>query len=295
MTSVPVMKWFVRDRGRAIAWMSLGIPFGALLFLPLTQAWIERFGWRPTWAVLGVVGAAIIAPLSIAFVRRQPEDLGLRVDGTEIRGDLEAAEEPRDWTLEQARRTPAFWQLTAVFSVLSLAVGTLTLHRIAAFMDRGLDPSLVALATAFDAVLAGAATFTMGWLAGRIRSQVLGAAGMALLAAASVGTIAARGPIGMFVSMGLFGLGIGGMLFLQNMIWAEFFGRLHLGRIRGFTLPISMIVGGAGPPLAGYVRDLGGSYEPIWWASAVIMALGAGAVLIAHPPSLPPAAPSANC
>ena len=38
--------------------------------------------------------------------------------------------------------------------------------------------------------------------------------------------------IGMFVSMGLFGLGIGGMLFLQNMIWAEFFGRLHLGRIR---------------------------------------------------------------
>jgi len=284
MTSVPVMKWFVRDRGRAVAIMSLGIPIGALVFVPLTQSWIDRFGWRTTWVALGLLGAAIIAPLSLAFVRRQPEDLGLRVDGAAPLGAFDSYDDPHEWTLAEARRTGVFWLLTAVFSALSLAVGTLTLHRVASFMDRGLDASLVALATAFDAVLAGVATFTMGWLAGRIRSQVLGALGMVLLAAASVLTIIARGPLAMFVSMGLFGLGIGGMLFLQNMIWAEFFGRLHLGRIRGFTLPISMVVGGAGAPLAGYVRDLGGSYDPIWSASAVIMALGAAAVLFVHPP-----------
>jgi predicted MFS family arabinose efflux permease len=267
--------------------MSLGIPLGALIFLPLTQTWIERFGWRTAWVGLAALGTAIVVPLSIAFVRREPEDLGLRVDGELPGSTARPALDERHWTLREARQTTSFWLLTAVFSLLMLAIGTMALHRIAAFMDRGLDASLVALATAFDAVMAGASTFAMGWLAGSVRSQVLGAVGFALLAVSAVLTILADEPIAMFVSMGLFGLGIGGMMFLQNIIWAEFFGRLHLGAIRGFTLPIIMIAGGVGAPVAGYVKDLGGSYDPIWWASTLVMALGAGVVLLLEPPAPP--------
>jgi predicted MFS family arabinose efflux permease len=288
MTSVPVMKWFVRQRGRAVAMLSAGVPLGALIFLPLTQLWIEHWGWRSAWLGLGLLGAAIVVPLSIVYVRRQPEDLGLRVDG-EPPGAEEPFADERHWTLREARGTSAFWLLTAVFSVLMLAVGTLSLHRLAAFMDRGLDGSLVALATALDASMAGLATFGMGWLSGAFRPQVLGAAGFGLLACSSVLTILADDPVAMFVSMGMFGAGIGGMMYLQNVIWAEFFGRLHLGAIRGSTLPITMIAGGAGAPLAGYVRDLGGSYEPIWWTSAVVMLLGAVTVLFLRRPVAPPA------
>lgn len=287
MTSVPLMKWFVRDRGRAVAMMSIGVPIGALIFLPLTQVWIDRWGWRATWLALGMLGAAVVAPLSIVFVRRQPEDLGLRVDGEPPGPAGDAHGDEPSWTPREARRTAAFWMLTAVFSALMLAVGTLALHRIAAFVDRGLEPSLVALATALDAVMAGVATFAMGWLAGAVRSQVLGAAGFLLLAVASVLVILADEPLAMFVSMGLFGLGIGGMMFLQNVIWAEFFGRAHLGAIRGITLPITMIIGGAGAPVAGYVRDQSGSYDAIWWVSAAVMALGGIAVLFAEPPAPP--------
>jgi len=263
------------------------VPVGALLFLPLTQAWIERWGWRSAWLGLGILGAAVVVPLSILFVRRQPEDLGLRVDGGRSDETGVLYVEERHWTLREARRTSAFWLLTAVFSVLMLAVGTLSLHRLAAFMDRGFDPSLVALATACDAVMAGLSTFAMGWLAGSVRSQLLGAGGFALLALASVLTIRADAPVWMFVSMGLFGAGIGGMMYLQNVIWAEFFGRLHLGAIRGFTLPITMVVGGAGAPIAGYVKDVGGSYDPIWWTSAAIMVVGGIAVLFASAPVVP--------
>ncbi len=284
MTSVPVMKWFVARRGRAVAMMSLGIPIGALTFLPLTQYWIETFGWRSAWALLGTLAAAIVVPLSILFVRRQPEDLGLEVDGG-LPWDAHApAQQERHWTLREARRTPVFWLLTLVFSALALAISMIALHRIPAFMDRGLDSSLVAMATAFDAVMAGVATFTMGWLQGKIRSQVIGAVGFLLLAASCVATIYAHDALAMFVAMGLFGLGIGGMMFLQNVIWAEFFGRLHLGAIRGFTMPISMLVGAVGAPAAGYVRDLGGSYTPVWWVSTCVMLVGAVVVLFARAP-----------
>ena len=31
VTTVPVLKWFVRNRGKAVAYVGLGIPVGALL------------------------------------------------------------------------------------------------------------------------------------------------------------------------------------------------------------------------------------------------------------------------
>ena len=82
VTSVPVLKWFVRDRGRAIAFTSLGIPIGAVLFVPLTQILIDEVAdGRMAWVVLAIIGVAVIVPLSAIFVRRQPEDMGLLPDG----------------------------------------------------------------------------------------------------------------------------------------------------------------------------------------------------------------------
>lgn len=73
-------------------------------------------------------------------------------------------------------------------------------------------------------------------------------------------------------------------MFVQNYIWAEFFGRLHLGAIRGFTMPISLLLGAAGAPAAGYVKDVSGSYETVWWVSAAIMLVGGLAVWLTHAP-----------
>ena len=81
VTSVPVLKWFVRERGRAISYMALGIPLGAMVFVPLTQIFIDMWGWKTAWIVLAALGVGVIAPLAAIFVRRQPEDMGLLPDG----------------------------------------------------------------------------------------------------------------------------------------------------------------------------------------------------------------------
>jgi MFS family permease len=287
MTSVPVMKWFVRDRGRAVALVAIGILPGGLIFLPLSEHWIATLGWRDAWQALGLLGIVIVVPLSVLFLRRQPEDLGLEVDGgpREVGGLSPPVE--RSWKLGEARRTRAFWTLTVVFSALALAVGTIGLHRIANFTDRGIAPSTVALGIAFDASLASLVTLAMGWMSGRVRSQVLGAIGFLSLAASCGLTIHADEPWEMFVAVGLFGSGIGAVMYLQNIIWAEFFGRVHIGAIRGFTMPISLFLGAAGAPAAGYVKDVTGSYDLVWWGSTVVMLLGGLTILFARPP-IPP-------
>ena len=81
VSTVPVTKWFVQKRGKALAMMSLGNPIGGLIFIPLSQIFIDDFGWRLAWVYLAIIGTIFILPLAIIFVRREPEDMGLLPDG----------------------------------------------------------------------------------------------------------------------------------------------------------------------------------------------------------------------
>ncbi len=297
VTSVPVLKWFVRNRGKAISFMALGVPIGAIIFVPLTQVFIDAWGWRQTWFVLAIIGVGVIVPLAVIFVRRQPEDMGLLPDGAASPAELAArgvATQPRlveeaSWSTSEAMRSVTLWRLVAVFSIVSLAIGTMAVHRIAAFMDRGLDPRLISFATAFDAVCAGASTFALGLLVRRLSARSLGSAGFVLLAAASVLTIYATTIPVMFASMALFGVGIGGMIFLQNFIWADYFGRRNVGSIRGLVTPVNLVIGGIGAPLAGYVRDATGSYDIVWWAGVALMLFAAALFATTSAPKRPSA------
>ena len=293
VTSVPILKWFVRRRGAAVAFVGLGIPVGAMVFVPLTQYFIDAWGWRTAWIVLAILGISIIVPLSLIFLRRQPEDMDLLPDGLPSKAEpdigADTSEEPHggleiSWTARNAMRTLPFWSLVVGFSMVALAIGTVAVHRIAAFMDRGLDPTLVSIATAFDAVCAGVATFAFGMLVRWVSVRILGAIGFCLLGLASVMTIYADYTSLMFVSMAVFGLGIGGMMFLQNFVWADYFGREYVGSIRGVVAPITLTVGGIGPPLAGYVRDWTGSYDPVWWGGVCLMFLAALVILATTAP-----------
>ena len=284
VTTVPVLKWFVRNRGKAVAFVGLGIPVGALLFIPLTQVLINEIGWRGAWIVLAIIGIVVIVPLAAFFVRRQPEDVGMVPDGddwSEANGSdgssVRRAVEEVSWTVRDAVRTTTLWRLVIVFSMVQLATGTVALHRIAAFMDRGMDPTLISFATAFDAVAAGGSTFMFGMLVKWVPARFLGAVGFSMLAGASVLTIYAVNLPIMFVSMAIFGVGIGGMMFLNNYIWADYFGRANVGGIRGLANPINLVVGGIGAPAAGYVRDWTGSYDPAWWVGVGLMS---GAALL---------------
>jgi MFS family permease len=299
VTSVPVLKWFVRDRGKAVSFMSLGIPIGAVIFVPLTQILIDSWGWRGAWIGLAIIGVAVIVPLGIMFVRRQPEDMGLLPDGARSPGEMArggasrrtAISEEVSWSAGEAARSPAFWWLVAIFSVASLGVGVVGVHRIPSFMDRGLDARLISFATAFDAVCAGASVFTMGMLVRKLPARYLGAVGFLLLASASVLTIYADTLVIMFLSMAIFGLGIGGTMFLQNFLWADYFGRMHLGSIRGIVTPITLLIGGIGAPLAGYVRDATGSYNSIWWAGVGLMLASGVALAFVRAPARATPAP----
>jgi sugar phosphate permease len=298
LTSVPIARWFIRARGRAMAIATLGNPIGGVIFVPLTQLLIDHSGWRSTWAILAVGGSVVMIPLALIFLRRSPEDLGLLPDGDTARpapatGAASAPPTPVhevSWTRHNAVRTTTFWRLVGAFAVLTLGQSTVAVHRIPNFMDRGIDPTLVALATAVDAAAAGISLFAAGFLVERFQPRYLGAVGFLLIATAIFLTLEAMTPEVMFASMAIFGLGIGCILLLQGYIWAAYYGRRHLGAIRGVVQPITLLCGGVGPPLAGYVHDVTGTYEVVWWVGMALVLVGAGLLATSPRPARPASA-----
>ena len=270
ITTVPISKWFVSKRGKALAITSLGVPIGAMIFVPLTQYLIDFSGWRNTWIIFGLLAIIIIIPPSLVLLRRQPEDIGLLPDG-EQSSEKNYIDSEVSWEFSEAIKTSVFWRITICLTVISMATGTIAIHRIPAFMDRGLDPQLIAWSTAFDAVCAGISTFTVGNLVRRVGIRILRTISFLFLAFASWITIYAFSFFEIFISMAIFGLGIGGLMFIHSFIWADYFGRKNLGQIRGKVTPFILIIGGAGAPVAGYVRDFTGSYEIVWFIGMFMM------------------------
>jgi cyanate permease len=85
----------------------------------------------------------------------------------------------------------------------------------------------------------------------------------------------------------MFGFGIGVVLTLLPVAWADFFGRRSFGAIRGIALAIQVLAQAAGPLLSGVLRDLSGSYELSLRCFATLATLAALAALFARPPTPP--------
>lgn len=294
VTSIVVSKWFVRMRGRALAFTSMGNQVGAISLAPLTAVTVDTLGWRATWGLLGALIVAIVLPPILPFMRRMPEDMGLRPDGDAPvdqqavlsafpPGRLATGEE-RPWTVREALRTRSLWLVQLSTNLSSLAASTIAYHMVAYFADGGL--SLQAAARVFALYHAGAMVSKIGWgfLAERIPVRYCLMANH--LAGAGAFLILLLGSAPERVYLWAILIGVLGTAFapLQAQIWADYYGRTFVGSIRGIVAPFNLFTNIGGPLFAALVYDKLGTYEPAFWVFTVALVLAAGVVSAAKPP-----------
>lgn len=250
---------------------------------------IDAYGWRATWMILGVAGAAIVVPISILLLRAQPEDMGLLPDGAASRAEVKSGSSPAlapetQWTRHEALRTKAFWALTLAFGVQMFATATINVFRIPYFQDQGISNSIVSLLGPMDGVTAAVMAVCIGSIAAKVGGRNLAVFGFLLLAVSILLVSVAHGHAVMFMSSAAWGFSLAILMVLQNTVWADFFGRSNVGSIRGYSMMIVMAFSAAGGPLTGYIGDLTGKLEPVWWASASALVLCAFMFAKTRPP-----------
>lgn len=292
LTQVPLARWFVVKRGRALAIATTGMAAGTTIAIPTTQALIEALGWRVTYAAFGLLVAGAIAGVSVFLVRRAPEDMGLHPDGASKPLLVEVTSPSsittnEEWTVGQALRTPAMRLLLAALALSGVALTGTLVHRVHFWTELGMSPALVGLGTALDPLTVVFSLMVFGSLGDRVPVRYLGALGLGGIALSIVPMIASNGEAYTIIAHNvLWGAAAGGFITLNNLVWPNYFGVRSVGALRGVTLPVSIAASGIGAPLFGYLLD---AFPPgfVWSVSLASFGLSAALVLLARPPRLP--------
>jgi hypothetical protein len=74
------------------------------------------------------------------------------------------------------------------------------------------------------------------------------------------------------------------MIPLQEVIWATFFGRRHLGAVRSAGLPFSLLLGAGAPLIVSMYFDRVGNYDGALYTVAVLNILSAVLLLFIPKP-----------
>ena len=276
--------WFVARRAIATSIVTLA-QLSGLVALPLiAQLAMNGSDWRAGWVAVGTVVLVVgFLPCWLLLVRR-PEDVGLQPDRLSD-GKTQAPVEPR-WKRGEAMRTPAFW-LLSLYTVLVYPVQAgVSLHQAPHLIERGLSPVAAATIIAFLSAVSALAAFGIGCLPRRWPVRYLMAVTAVLLSAGSFGLISVSSAEMAALPAGLFGLGIGGVMMLLPMAWADYFGRESYGAIRGVALSLQVTAQAAGPLVSGMLRDWSGTYTDSLLLFGALAALAVLAALAARQPRL---------
>lgn len=289
-TSGAIANWFVRRRALAMAWMTVAIGVSLAAMPLIAQVAIDSHGWRAAWVTIALAVLVVGGVPNALLMVRRPEDLGLRTDGgaTEPAQPSQGGEAGREirFTRAMALRTPAFWLLMTYTALIFPVQAGISLHQAPHLIQRGIDPTTAAAIIGAFATAAAASSLVFGWIGGRwpVRFGMALAAGISALAAVimlRVDSVAVG-----YLAAVLFGSGIGGVLTLVPVAFAEFFGRLSYGAIRGIALPVQVTGQAAGPILAGVLYDASGSYVTSLSVFAVLAAAATIVAILTVPPRL---------
>ncbi len=270
-----VARWFVRRRGQALGIATAGISAGGIVCAPLAQWLIERVGWRNAYAILGSGVVLIVLPVVLAFMRRDPADLGLLPDGepyTRERGRASLREVERELARSLAPaaavRHPSFALLALVFALTMAGLAGTLLYQIPLLLDRGMGPHQASLVLGATAAMGVVGKLGFGALLDRFDQRRVAAACFVLQALGVLLLWQGRGPVLLACYVVLYGYAMGGNATLQASLVAEAFGRAHYGAIAGRLTPFVVLAQALGVPATGWLRDATGSFGP---ALALIM------------------------
>ena len=297
-TTPVVAKWFYRFRGRALSSVFFMGMIGVLVMVPAVQFIIFELGWRAAWFMLGAVMVAVGVMPSLLFMRRQPEDMGLSMDGmpsiqneaqkesdVDRSFELESNVDPK-WPISLVIRTPTFWLILASLFIISTASSGVILHLMPYLTEEsGISAkSAVGVISGFTA--SGAfATLAIGAFSDRLPPRLL-MVGSYLVSAAAMGLLIIADTLPeAYLFAALQGFAAIGINLTSPLLLAQYYGRWVMGSMYGIVRAAQVAGFAIGALISGIVYDSTGSYQLAFSIFLVIALVSALLIIVAKRPN----------
>ncbi|MGI9203356.1 MAG: MFS transporter [Woeseiaceae bacterium] len=259
-----VSAWFDRRRGLAIGVTLAGAGLGYTYVPPLLRLTTESYGWRASYIVLACLTCLVAVPLVAFFFREAPSELNMRsaVAASQAAGDDFAI------SRREAIKTRTFWNLFAVFGLLSFSLYGMMIHSVSMLVDRGMTMENAAYGASLIGITITLSRVVIGYLCDKLFVPRVAAAAFA---ASTIGLIAlAYGATGAaaYFALVLIGFSIGAEIDMMTFLTSRYFGIRHFGEIYGILFASLLIGTSLGPWLFGQSFDTSGSYVSMLWIAA---------------------------
>ena len=276
--AVVIARWFSKNTGKAYGILAAGIGLSGFL-VPLVTMLIDNYGWRAYLVMVTVGVFAFCLPVSFLF-RNRPEDYGLLPDG-KLPNSLTVSrgQQTQDVSMgvKEALKTRAFWHIGIAFMLQIAGGSAVLLHTMPYLSSLGIERSTASMILMYTAIVSIPSRLLFGWLSDIFRKSYIIAASMVLTSIGlflfSIIDSSSFGSIVGFIIV--YGTVVGAYISLRPPIHREYFGVRKFGSILGLGSIFITIGVITAPPLAGWVFDTRGVYDPIWLIFSGVCLIGA--------------------
>jgi MFS family permease len=285
-TMTAVARWFTKRRGLMSGLVQTGAGFGGMVLAPLAGRLIVGHGWRYAYIVLGIVSLLFVS-LAGAYIRRDPEEMGLRPHGAAQRKE-DAEEQPAPSTIlrfsvKESFMTRQFWILAVMFFAFGFCRTATMTHIAAHATDLGFSLIVGANVLAIISGTSIVGRLAMGYLSDLAGNKIADIISYGAMAGSLVWLMFTIQVWGLYLSAALFGFAWGGQAVIRMTLIAEVYGVASLGTIFGILEFISQLGAIIGPLSAGWLFDLTGQYVVAFMVAAMISVVGLAAIFALKP------------
>lgn len=159
-----IARWFTRQRGMALFFLSTGSMAGIAVMTPVFTWSIESFNWQVTMLWFGVLFVIVTVPVAL-FVLREDAPIDTDTVVASNKAGVRSAVAPRPestLTFSEAIKTRPFWQICLGLFACGFSMNLLGTHGMPMLMDHGYDAmtsstgiGLIGLVAIFSTVLLG--------------------------------------------------------------------------------------------------------------------------------------------
>jgi MFS family permease len=243
--------------------------FGQFLMVPVEGLLISQMGWQ---TALVILAAAAMMIIPLAWGLREP---ALNAPG-QVKRDQTIAQ-----ALKEAFKYPSFQLLMAGYFVCGFQVVFIGVHMPSYLKDHGLAPQVASYALALIGLFNVFGTYIAGTLGQKMaKKKILAFIYTARSVAIVLFLLAPLTPTSVYIFSSVMGLLWLSTVPPTNAAVAQIFGISHLSMLSGFVFFSHQIGSFMGVWLGGYLYDMTGSYDIVWYLA---IALGVFAALVNLP------------
>jgi len=273
-----IPRWFVKKRGMAVGLTVAGFGLGGLISPPLAQWLIDSYGWQQAYVILGLIVFIIVIPLG-QFMKHSPQRIGLKPYGENgtIEDNQSQASTTEGFSFTQAIKTGRFWVFGSILFCFLFTLQVINIHLAPYVVDIGISAIVAASVLSIVAGSSAIGRFGIGFISDKVGPRPALTTCLVTLTLALIWLLFAKEIWVFYVFAVIFGFAYGGVIPLENLVPAELFGLNSLGIILATVLVCGMTGGALGPPLAGTIFDITGSYN---LALRITVAIGMLAIIL---------------